>query len=98
MFSPRITAAARQPHIDARLCFGGKNFPLHSLFAVDEDPTLPPTGLNALALAPHLTRCGYDVALRATNYDFGGGSVPLATFSDTPHDSRSICIASLNIL
>jgi type I restriction-modification system DNA methylase subunit len=47
---------------------------------------------------PHLARCRYNDALRAIDYNFGGGTVPLATFSDTPHDSRSICTASFDAL
>lgn len=52
--------------------------------------------LTAISLVPYLSRCQYDDALRALDYDFGSGTVPVATFSDTPHDSRSICIASLD--
>jgi hypothetical protein len=52
--------------------------------------------MNALSLVPHLRRCGYVDGLRAENYDFGGGHVTLATFSDTPHDSRSICTAAFD--
>jgi hypothetical protein len=52
--------------------------------------------LTAISLVPHLKRCGYVDTLRAQDYDFGSGSVEVATFSDTPHDSRSICTVAVN--
>ena len=54
------------------------------------------TLVTAISLLPHLKRCGYVEALRAEDYDFGAGSVPLATFSDAVHDSRSVCTASID--
>lgn len=54
-------------------------------------------GPTAVSLVPHLKRCRYDDALRAADYDFGAGTAAIATFSDTPHDSRSICTVSVDL-
>ena len=48
------------------------------------------------SLVPHLKRCGYNDALRESNYSFGAGQVPVAAFSDTLHDVRSACIAVID--
>lgn len=57
---------------------------------------MPSFALTAASLVPHLKRCKYVDALVASDYDFGGGRVPLAAFADTPHDARSICIAAID--
>jgi hypothetical protein len=49
--------------------------------------------LTAASIVPHLKRCGYDAARLEPDYDFGSGRVPVAAFADTPHDTRSACIA-----
>ena len=54
---------------------------------------MPPPALTAASLVPHLKLCKYVDAQLATDYNFGGGQVPLAAFADTPHDARSACIA-----
>ena len=59
----------------------------------EETAVLQPTPLTPLSLIPHLQRCGYSDALLARPYDFGVGTVPVAAFADTPHDSRSACVA-----
>lgn len=59
----------------------------------EETAALQPTLLTPLSFIPHLQRCGYSDALLAHPYDFGVGTVPVAAFADTPHDSRSACIA-----
>jgi len=58
--------------------------------------TVPSSALTPASLEPHLRRCRYDDALMARGYDFGSGRVPLAAFADTPHDTRSICIAAID--
>jgi len=52
--------------------------------------------MTAASLVPHLTRCRYHDALLERDYDFGSGRVPVAAFADTPHDTRSICIAAVD--
>lgn len=59
----------------------------------EETAALQPTLLTPSSLIPHLQRCGYSDALLAHPYDFGVGTVPVAAFADTPHDSRSACVA-----
>ena len=59
----------------------------------EETAALQPALLTPLSLIPHLQRCGYRDALLAHPYDFGSGTVPVAAFADTPHDSRSACVA-----
>jgi len=49
--------------------------------------------LTAASIIPHLNKCGYDGARLEPDYDFGNGRVPVAAFADTPHDTRSACIA-----
>ena len=61
-----------------------------------EDADLPPSTLTAASLVPYLKRCQYADVLRARDYNFGSGEVPLATFADTPHDARSACIAAVD--
>jgi len=55
-----------------------------------------PPILTAASLVPHLSRCGYGDTLLERDYDFGPGLVSVAAFSDTPHDTRSACIAAID--
>jgi hypothetical protein len=54
---------------------------------------MPPPALTAASIVQHLKRCGYDAARLEPDYDFGLGRVPVAAFANTPHDTRSACIA-----
>ncbi len=59
-------------------------------------PTIPQSAnLTASSLVPHLEKCRYVGGLLAQDYDFGPGSVPIATFAHAPFDARSICIGVL---
>jgi type I restriction-modification system DNA methylase subunit len=50
--------------------------------------------LNAAALRPHLTNCGYDRSQLVANIPLTEGhQVSLAAFAHFPYDSRSACIA-----
>jgi len=60
---------------------------------VEKLATVSPSALTAASLIPHLKRCRYRDALLAQDYDFGSGHAPVAAFADTPHDTRSVCIA-----
>jgi len=57
---------------------------------------MPSSALTAASLVPHLKRCRYNDALLAQDYDFGSGRAPVVAFADTPHDTRSVCIAAIN--
>lgn len=49
------------------------------------------------SLRPLLARCGYSDTLLSSDFNFGGGVLPLVGFSNAVHDSRSICIAIIKV-
>jgi len=59
---------------------------------------MPQAALTAASIVPHLKRCGYGDALLKQDYIFGSGKVAVAAFADTPHDTRSVCIAVVDAL
>ncbi len=57
---------------------------------------MPQAALTAASIVLYLKRCGYGDALLERDYNFGSGKVAVAAFADTPHDTRSACIAVID--
>jgi len=57
---------------------------------------MPQAALTAASIVPYLKRCNYDAARLEQDYNFGSGRVPVAAFADSPHDTRSVCIAAID--
>ncbi len=58
---------------------------------------MQPSAHTALALIPHLRRCGYGNPQLATPFVFDNVEVPVVAFAGKPWDSWSACVAAVDL-